>query len=81
MKILRFTDDTPNIRKLIGERKILIALVRSLWLHAGFFSENLIRDSYTEFFKPQDRKDILSHLQHLSWSEKPLEITGRPFVK
>jgi hypothetical protein len=42
MKILRFTDDTPNIRKLIGERKIFIALVRSLWLHVGFFILHLI---------------------------------------
>jgi len=42
MKILRFTDDTPNILKLIGERKIFIALVRSLWLHVGFFSFYII---------------------------------------
>ena len=37
MKILRFADNTPYIRKLIGERKIFITLVRSLWLHEVFF--------------------------------------------
>jgi len=30
MKILRFTDDTPNVQKSIDESKIFIALVRSL---------------------------------------------------
>jgi hypothetical protein len=39
MKILRFTDDTPNIRKFIDECKIFIALVRSHGFHAGFFTE------------------------------------------
>jgi len=33
---LKFANGNPNIRKLIGEYKIFIDLVRSLWLHAGF---------------------------------------------
>ena len=42
MKILNLTDDRADKWKLSLEYKIFIALVRNLWLHAGFFNALLV---------------------------------------
>ena len=49
MKILKSVDNRLNKRKLVLESQIFIALVRSLWLHEGFFS-NLPGSVFKEIY-------------------------------